>query len=279
MSDREQKNSIFGQGQGGLQVVDRVKAELGMDIPVDNVPLPSRGKIYPQNSALHGAEEIQIRAMTTREEDILTSQALIKKGTVINTLIKSCIVDPNIDVQELILGDRNALMIAIRITGYGAEYSTEFECPECNHKAPYDFMLDQLAIKPLEIDPVSFGQNLFEYTLPVCKKTVQFKFLTGRDEEEMTVTQQKMKKLQIHTDTLVTTRLQYAIVSVEGKTDKSLINSFIKRMPARDSLVLRKYMEKHEPGIDMRQEYTCPACSYTEEVAIPLGVSFFWPQT
>jgi hypothetical protein len=274
-----ERNAIFGQDAGGLQAVDRVKTELGLDIPVDNVPLPSHGKIYPEGSALYGVETVEIRAMTTREEDILTSAALIKSGKVITALIKSCLVDPSIDVQEMISGDRNALMVAVRITGYGAEYTTEFECPGCNNKAPYDFMLDQLAIKTLDIDPVVPGRNLFDFVLPVCKKTVQFKFLTGRDEEEILATSQKMKKLQIHGDTLITTRLQHSIVTVDGKNDRSLINAFIRKMPARDSLALRKYMEKNEPGIDMTQEFICPQCSHTEEVAIPLGVSFFWPQS
>jgi hypothetical protein len=274
---RENRNAIFGQDNP--QAIDRVKAELGMDIPASDVPLPSLGKIYPEGSPLHGVEAVQIRAMTTREEDILTSQSLIKSGKVISALIKSCLIDQSISVSDMISGDRNALMVAVRITGYGAEYLTEFECPACNNKAPYEFMLDQLAIKNLEIEPVAAGQNLFEFRLPICKKTVQFKFLTGRDEEDMLAAQQKMKKLQMQTDASITTRLKYSIVSVDGKTDKSLINAFIGRMPARDSLTLRKYMEKNEPGIDMTQEFVCSQCNHNEEVLIPLGVSFFWPQS
>jgi hypothetical protein len=278
MSDREQRNAVFGKDNSGIQAVDRVKAELGLDIPVADVPLPSLGKVYPEGSPLYNAETVQVRAMTTREEDILTSVALIKKGTVIGALIKSCLVDPNIDVQDMIAGDRNSLMVAIRITGYGAEYTTDIQCPGCDRTAPFDFRLDQLELKQLEIDPVSPGQNIFAFNLPVCKKTVHFRFLTGRDEEEISAAAQKMKKVGIQSDSLITTNLQHAIVAVDGKADPYLVNAFIRKMPARDSLLLRNYMRKNEPGINMNQDFVCSACGHVQEVTIPIGPTFFWPQ-
>ena len=80
----------------------------------------------------HACETVDIKAMTAREEDILTSRAFIKKGTVITELIRSCLVDKRIDPNSLLSGDRNALMVAIRVTGYGVEYSTEVTCPVCD---------------------------------------------------------------------------------------------------------------------------------------------------
>ena len=282
MSDsREQKNAIFGNGGHGVpEGVDRVKTELGFDVPVEQVPLPSKGRVYPTTSPLHNCETVDVRAMTTREEDILTSKALIKKGTVITELIKSCLTNRDIDVREMIAGDRNALMVAVRIMGYGPEYSADIECSSCNKmNKDYSFVLDRLELRRLEIEPVQPGLNLFQFSLPLSKKLVQFKFLTGKDEEEIVLTQERMKKLGNENDRLVSSRLKYAVVSVDGKTDRSLINSFLERLLARDSLELRKYMEKNEPGINMKQEFACNHCDNVEEVQIPIGTNFFWPQS
>jgi len=182
--------------------------------------------------------------MTAREEDILTSRALIKKGTVITNLLQSCIVDKKVDVQKMLSGDRNAVMVALRITGYGAEYTAEVECPSCSDKSKHGFDLSALPIKELEIEPVELGVNSFEFQLPVTKKKVTFKFLTGADEEEILVVQERKKKTGAQADSLVTTRLQYAITSVDGKTDRAMIASFIRSIPARDSMELRKYIDK-----------------------------------
>ena len=217
--------------------------------------------------------------MTAREEDILTSRALIKKGTVISELIKSCLVDKRIDVSQLLSGDRNALMVALRVTGSGADYNVEVDCPACGVKSKQTFNLSELELKPLDIEPVEPGANLFELVLPVTKKKVRFKFLTGADEEEILTIQERKKKVGGMGDNVVTTRLQFSIVAIEGKTDKNLINAFIRNMPARDSLYLRNHVDKHEPGIDMTSHMDCPSCSETSEVRIPLGVTFFWPSS
>ena len=258
---------------------DKVKAEFGLDIPMETVPLPSSGKVYPQNSSLYGAETLDIRPMTAREEDILTSRALLKKGTVITELIRSCLADRTINPNDLLGGDRNALMVAIRITGYGPEYSAELECPECNSKSKHDFNLAELPVRRLELEPVTPGQNLFEFVLPRCKKTVKFRFLTGRDEEEIIATSEKQKKLGVSTESNVTSNLLYAIVSVDGIEDRSKIANFIKMMPASDSLALRNYIKDNEPGVIMRQETSCSVCGHAEEVAMPLGINFLWPSS
>jgi hypothetical protein len=169
-------------------------------------------------------------------------------------------------------------MIAIRATGYGSDYDAELECSECGMKAPRQFDLASLPIKRLDIDPVIPNTNLFEFVLPVCKKTVRFRFLTGRDEEDIMLASEKQKKLGFASEATVTTSLLYSIVSIDGIDDRAKIAAFIKVMPARDSLMLRSYISDHEPGIIMCQETTCPACGHTEEVNMPLGISFFWPK-
>lgn len=278
MAGETDRSALFGGAvPAGIQTKDVMRDDFGFEIPVESVPLPSNGTAYPAESPLNGKETVDIRSMTAREEDILTSRALIKKGTVITELIKSCLVDKRIYVPDMLAGDRNAVMIALRITGYGADYGVEADCPKCGKRSKQEFNLGEMPIKRLEIEPVTKGQNLFEFKLPMTKKTVHFKFLTGRDEEEISVVQERAKKQGALADNNVTTRLQYAIVSVDGKTDRSAVNGFIRSMPARDSMALRKYIDAQEPGIDMKGEYDCPACNEVSEVRVPLGASFFWP--
>lgn len=256
-----------------------IKNTLGSDVQTEIIPLPSLGKIYAPEFPLHNCERVEIRPMTAREEDILTSRALAKKGTVITELIKSCLVDKNVNVNSLISGDRNALMVAIRVTGYGPEYDIDVTCPSCSNKYKNSFDLNSLPIKTLETEPVEFGKNEFEFILPMSKKRITFKLLTGSDEEEINVKNEKMKKLGNQIDNLVTSRLNHSIVSVDGDYNRASIYNFVSKMRAGDSLAFRKYMDKVEPGIEMKQETTCPSCDHTEEVTVPIGVSFFWPDS
>ena len=286
--ERDSKNAVFTQGQplpAGVDprmprqtAAEKMRADFGLDIPQEVVPLPSMGKVYAAESPLYGLESVEIKAMTAKEEDILTSRALLKKGTVITELIRSCIIDRSVDPLQLLSGDRNALMVAIRITGYGPEYNVELECAECGVKSPHAFDLGALPIKRLEIEPVQPASNLFEYELPYSKKRVRFKFMTGRDEEEIMVMNEKQKKMALGSESNVTTNLLYSISSIDGVSDRAKIAAFVKNMPARDSLSLREYIRDNEPGIVMRQDTTCDACGHTEEVSMPLGVTFLWPQ-
>lgn len=281
-SDSREGNEVFTANQAqaaGFQTKNVMSEDFGYEVPVESVPLPSNGVIYPLESTLHGAETVDIRAMTAREEDILTSRALIKKGTVITELIKSCLVDKSIDVDEMVTGDRNAIMTALRITGYGSQYTVEVDCPECGESSKQDFQLTELPIKRLESSPVAVGANLFEFTLPLTKKTVHYKYMTGKDEANISVLQERRKKQKLQSDNLVTTRLEHQIVAIDGVKDRFKISQFIRSMPARDSLALRKRIDNTEPGIDMTAWMDCPHCFETSEVRLPMGASFFWPDT
>ena len=279
--DRSKRNEIFGAGGApqGIPTRNVMKDDFGFEVPTEVVPLPSGGAVYPAESPMHLKEVVAIRAMTAREEDILTSKALIKKGTVISALLKSAIVDDGFDPDQMLSGDRNAVMIALRITGYGSNYKAEVDCPACGERSKQDFDLGELPIKRLDIQPVSPGANLFEVELPVTKKKARFKFLTGNDELELSATQEKRKKLGQTSDNLVTTRLQYALQSVDGITDKNKIQFFIRNMPAKDSLFLRRFIDENEPGVEMKGWMDCPSCLEHSEVRLPLGASFFWPET
>ena len=281
-SKRSKRNEVFSGGEGnpaGLPSSNIMKDDFGFEIPVETVPLPSRGITYPIDSPMHGKETVQIRAMTAREEDILTSKALIKKGTVITQLLQSCIVDEGFDAELMLSGDRNALMTALRITGYGTDYNVEVDCPACSQRSKQSFNLAELPIKRLMVEPVSVGANVFEINLPVTKKKARFKFLTGQDEQEIAIISERKKKTGQLADNLVTTRLTYSLVSVDNISDKSKLSFFIRNMPARDSLYIRKYIDKNEPGVEMKAWMDCTSCLESSEVRMPLGANFFWPDS
>lgn len=271
-----QNPGAVGEGQP-ITATQYAKQELGVEIPVDAVPLPSKGKVYPMGHALCNAESVEYRAMTAREEDILMSQALIKRGTVITELIKSCLINKDIEVQSLLSGDRNALMIAIRASGYGNIYEPTYQCPNCEFKNELAIDLNELPIKPLTIEPVAPNQNAFSFKLPISKKTVTFKFLNGKEEEEIVSDMETRKKKGLLNSNLVTGRLLRSIVAIDGNDNKSLISRFVQYMPARDSLVLREYIDSHEPGVNMKIDFKCQNCDHFEEMTLPMGATFFWP--
>tara|TARA_B100000989_G_scaffold298297_1_gene286948 strand:- start:1461 stop:2339 length:879 start_codon:yes stop_codon:yes gene_type:complete len=271
----------MAQGWAGERQ-DVLRDEFGLEIPVENVPLPSKGVLYPPDHPLHMQETVQIRSMTAREEDILTSKALIKKGTVITELIRSCLIDKRIDPNDMILGDRNALMVSLRITGYGSDYKIEVGCPSCGEKSKQQFNLAALPITRLTCEPVAKGSNLFEAEMPKNREndpnlTIRYRHMTGHDETNISQMAERKKKQGFKNDNMITTRYQHQIVAVNDITDKSKIQMFIQKMPTRYSLALRKAMDANEPGIKMKQEIQCPHCGTESEVSMPLGANFFWP--
>ena len=256
-----------------------MKDDFNWEVPVENVPLPSKGVIYSPDSRLYNTEFLKIKAMTALEEDIISSPAYIKDGIAVHKVIESCLEDKSVEVQDLITGDRNALMISIRITGYGADYNVVHQCRNCGSSNDVTVNLNELEINRLDNNPVVDGENLFSYKLPVTGKEVRYKFLTGRDEKEENAKQKQMQKLGIIKHNSVTSLLENCIVSIDGITDKNKITHFIKNMPARDSRKLRLHIKASEPGINMKWSYGCPKCSSSNTFAIPITSEFFWPST
>ncbi len=277
-------NDVFSGASGESQAAgwegpssNVLKDDFNLEIPVETVPLPSRGVVYPEDHPLFGKETLEIKAMTAREEDILTNRVYIKKKTVISELLRSSFIDKSVDPDTLIAGDRNAIMVALRVTGYGADYSVEVDCPACGERSKQEFDLSTLPIKRLEQQPIAVGSNAFEFTLPVSKKKVRFKYLTGLDEIDIAVAEDRLKKKGFESGNMVTRRFKNQVLSIENVTDKNKILKFCQNMPARDSLRLRKYIDKNEPGIDMTSHMVCPHCLEESEVRLPMGAAFFWP--
>jgi hypothetical protein len=259
------------------QQLGSLSQEVGFDIPVEAVGLPSKGVIYPPDHPLCNETMVEIKCMTAKEEDLLTSRALIKNGTVISKLLQSCLLNKMVDPDDLLVGDRNAILIGIRVTGYGAEYSAKIQCPECDEQFENEFTLSGLEMRGLGAAPLQPNTNLFEFTLPVTKQVVHFKLLTGAEEAAMSEEEKRRKKIGQQVESSVTSRLVKSVVSIGGETDMAKLVRKITNMPARDSRALRNYMSKIEPGIQMKQFAKCSHCGEQSEVDIPLGISFFWP--
>lgn len=282
------KNEIFNSNpkqSASISPVDGVMRqdpmkEFGWEVPYELAPLPSRGIVYSKNSVLHNKDVVSIKAMTAKEEDILLSRAYSKAGTTVSELLKSCIAESNLDPSQLLSGDRQSILVAIRITGYGSNYDADVICPACNERVKNVFDLTSLALRPISIEPKEEGVNEFEFVLPLSKKRVVFKFMTGRDEEELsTIIERRKKLLGDGAESPVTTRLAHQIVSIEGVTDRNKINVFVNNMPAADSRALRLHIEKNEPGLEMNVDMTCAKCGAESEVGLPIGPSFFWPRS
>ena len=240
--------------------------------PSEMIDLPSEGKLYSKDSPLKDGK-IEIKYMTAKEEDILTSQNLIKKGVVIDRLIDSLILTEGIKSGDLILGDKNAVMVAARILAYGPEYV-------CDIPNPDGGMITQtfnLADCPFKKLPKGITENKFKVTLPISKKKITFKLLSGQEEYDVLEELKSSKKLGTEVLPELTTRLRHTITSVDGDESKSVINPFVMNLLARDSMYLRKQIKNTSPDIELKQEVEIGG--ETVMVDIPMTVNFFWPES
>ncbi len=241
--------------------------------PTEMVDLPSEGKLYPKESPLSEGK-VEIKYMTAKEEDILTSQNLIKKGLVVDKLLDSLIVSKGVSCNDLLIGDKNAVMIAARILAYGGEYNVEIQHPETGEKIPHSFDLTECQFKPIAED-VDYSNNEFELELPVTKTKITYKLLTGKDELAISNELKSLKKIGQQAE--VTTRLKHLITSVNGNTEKGIIAGFVQNMLSKESLILREEINRINPDIDLKQEVDIEG--ETVSLDIPMTVEFFWPKS
>lgn len=238
--------------------------------PTEEVTLPSKGLIYPTDNPLSKGS-VEMKYMTAKEEDILTNEAYIKKGTVIDKLLQSLIVTP-IDYNDLIIGDKNALLIAARVLGYGKDYT--FDLGGETHN------IDLTDLKDKELDPQNMirpNHNEFSFTLPTLKKEITFKLLTHLDEKKIEEEIKGLKKVKQDAGEL-TTRLKYMILSIDGDYERKTVRQFVDtQLLARDSRALREYVKEVQPDVDMTFEYEDENGETQRGVNVPLNINFFWP--
>ncbi len=254
---------------------------LSFSVPTEFVDLPSGGRFYPEGHTLHNVESVEIKFMTAKEEDILTSQSLLKKGIAIDRLLQSVIIDKKIKVQDLLIGDKNALLIAARVTGYGGEYNASIRCPSCGSTEEHDFDLESLNSLSGE-DPDEYGATVTENgtfiaTLPKTGLNVEVRFLNGSDEKYV-AQQTKMNKKNNLSDSPLSTQLRRMIVAVNGSRDGASINNLVNNMPAFDSRYLRGLYSKLSPNVDMNFNFECSTCGHEQTMEVPLTAEFFWPR-
>ena len=234
--------------------------------PTEVVELPSKGLLYPENSPL-ASGKVEMKYMTAKEEDILTNQSYITKGIVLDKLLESLIVDKTIDVKDLIIGDKNALFVAARILGYGKDYSFTYDGKEVT------IDLSEIDNRPFDESSITKGVNEFSFTLPHSKNTVTYKILNGHDEKNIEKELEGLKKINKEASPELSTRLKYIITSVENDRDIKTIRNFIDNyLLAKDSRALREHIKTTQPDVDLTFR-----TDSGEEVAIPVGISFFWP--
>ena len=241
--------------------------EQKFDFPTEVVDLPSKGLLYPKDSPL-ASGTIEMKYMTAKEEDILTNQNYIQKGVVIDKLLKSLIVT-KVNYDDILVCDKNAILIAARVLGYGADYSFEYAGEQ------HSIDLSKLENKEVDMTPFESGKNEFTFTLPTTGATITFKLLTHADESSIAREVEGLKKINKDSSAELSTRLKYMITSVNGDNTTKTIREFVdNRLLARDSRALREHIRNFQPDVDMK---FYPDNGPQGGVDIPIGITFFWP--
>ena len=242
--------------------------------PTEVIDIPSGGKVYPKDSPLADGK-IEIKYMTTKEEDILMSENLIKKGVVIDKLLDSLIVTKGVKQENLVMGDKNAVLVASRILAYGPDYTCEVSHPkDPDQQVEHTFDLSKCPFKTISED-IDYSDNSFDFTTPIGKTKIKFKLITGIEEKKIEKDLEQSKKFGYNTE--ISTRLRYTITAVDGDDSADMITAFSQNMLARDSMALRNYIQEISPDIDLTSEIEIGG--ETVSVSIPLTVEFFWPQS
>tara|TARA_Y100000593_G_scaffold83817_1_gene158266 strand:- start:1840 stop:2664 length:825 start_codon:yes stop_codon:yes gene_type:complete len=260
--------------------VDASTGPLSYSVPTEIITIPSLGRYYPEGHPLCGIEEIEIRHMTAKDEDVLNSRTLLKKGIAVDRLLQGVIVDKRIKLDSLLVGDKNALIVATRVTGYGEDYDTKITCPSCATVGDHSFDLDDAVVMNHggDVEGVTFvGENIFSLTLPRTGMPVEVRLLTGDDEKKLLKMTQKKQNHKLP-DSPLTDQFKAFIVSVDGNTNRQDINRFIDIMPALDGRYLRTTYAKIMPNIELKHPYDCEGCGYEQVIDIPFTVDFFWPR-
>ena len=241
-------------------------------IPTETVELPSKGLLYPKDSPLSSGT-VEMKYMTAKEEDILSNTNYMRKGIVLDKLMQSLIVTENFDYNQLLIGDKNAIMIASRVLSYGKDYTVNY--------LGEDIVVDLSKFDNKELKEELFkeGKNEFEFKLPKTDNLIKFKLLTHKDQKDIDNELAGLKKLNKDDSSSSTTRLKYIITAVNGTTEKKDIREFVdKYLLASDARALRSYYAQIQPDVDMTFTYTNEDGG-EEEVALPIGLDFFWPDS
>jgi hypothetical protein len=247
------------------------------DFPTQIISLPSEGKCYAVANPLSKGT-LEIKYMTAKEEDILSSQNLIRKGVVLDKLFESVVVQLGVNPDDLVIGDKNAVFLATRVLGYGPDYDVEVTDPFSGEKQKVVIDLSEIQTKDIDLSILN-PENRYELELPLSKKKITFKLLTHKDEKDINAETQAMERLSKNKDNSsdVSTRLKYMIVSVDGDTDRGTIGKFAKNMLAKDTRAFREYVKTISPDLNLKYDFVSEITGEEEALDIPFGINFFYP--
>ena len=242
--------------------------------PTEVVDLPSKGYYYPADNPLSSGK-IEIKYMTAKEEDILTSQNLIQKGIVLDKLLESLVVDKKIDLNSMLIGDKNALFIASRVLAYGKEYTFDYTDTQGQSKE-HTFDLTKLKDRKIDFSKHEKGKNLFSFKLPQSERTIEFILLTDGDEREVGKEVEALSKVSGGVTKEVTTRFKKMLVSVDGNSERVFVNTFVdNEFFTQDSQAFRNHYQEITPDINM--DIVIDDDGEEVEITVPMTVRFFWP--
>jgi hypothetical protein len=263
------------RGLGITQPQQSIPSTKSFAFPTEVISLPSKGLVYPESNPLSKGE-ITIKLMTAKEEDIITNQNLIRKGLHLDKLLESVVVEPGVNINDLVLGDKNAILISSRILAFGTEYDVTINDPADNENVSVTIDLSKIKIK--EIDESKLNRdNEYEFILPKTKTPIKFKLLTHGDEvlinKDVEASEKNLKQ-----SNEITTRYRRIIVEVNGNREIGFISNFVaNQLLAADSKALRKHISEITPDLDLTFEYESLITGETEALRIPFGVDFFYP--
>jgi len=250
------------------------------DFPTEVIELPSQGKVYPDGHPLSKGT-VEIKYMTAREEDILASQNLIRKGVVLDKLFESVVVEEGLNINDIFIGDKNAILLATRILGYGKDYEVEVTDPYT--LAPQRVTIDLSKVQTKDIDFSKLNkENRYEFKLPTSGKTVVLRLLTHKDEIDINAEIQALQRLTTAKSEAasqeLSTRMRYMIQEIDGNTDRGFINNYVKNnLLAMDSRAIRNYIKEISPDLDLKFQFTSELTGEQEALDIPFGAGFFYP--
>ena len=243
----------------------------------DIVELPSRGEFYPNGHPLKENPVVEVKQMTAKEEDILLNQSYLKQGVTIDKLLDSLVATKSFKLDDLLIGDKNAILTQIRRSAYGDEYPVETVCRSCMSKSETVFNLEECVYdKPSELleGVEKTEKNTFVFTAPKTKAKIEIKLLTSSDEKAIAEKQAKYKKHNVEFSAMLEL---YKTLIISVNDDPTLVSSYVENMPLKDLKYLKEVFKAAQPGVDLRGVFTCNSCDTEVEMDLPINFRFLWP--
>jgi hypothetical protein len=245
--------------------------------PNETILIPSHGHFYSEDNPLSSGT-LELKQMSCREEDILSSKNLIQKNIVLDKLLEAVVIDKSIKLDDMFICDRNAAFFAIRRLAYGDDYGALVTCGRCGKENSVSIDLGKMDNRPFDFEKYPKGENNFTFTLPTSGVVVTYKLLTKKDENAIEQELVGLAKITKDFTREITTRLSHIITGVNGNSERVAIRKFVNdELLSKDSLALRSHIRANMPDIDTEFDFSCSNCGLERKEETPMGVSFFWP--